>query len=91
MPARIFGEWIQFYRQEPFGEDRDDVRSAIIAAVIADVNRGKGKPRAKIEDFVAAKYIVAPDPQPQLTDAERVQKAMFDAQMRGWDVIVGKD
>lgn len=50
--AREFAEWKAYLQIEPFGEDRDDIRSAIIACVIANCNREKGKPPFKISDFV---------------------------------------
>lgn len=47
-----FAEWIAYYTVEPFGEQRADLRSAIIATVIANVNRGKGQRPFKTDDFM---------------------------------------
>jgi hypothetical protein len=41
-----------FYRLEPFGEERQDLRAAIIAQTIANVNRGAGRPPYKLSDFI---------------------------------------
>lgn len=46
-----FSEWIAFNDIEPFGEERDDLRSAIVAATIANIFRGKG-PAHKVADFM---------------------------------------
>ena len=39
-------------RIEPFGEERADLRSAQIACILANVNRGKGQKVFKIDDFM---------------------------------------
>ena len=45
-------EWMAFSRIEPFGEERADLRSAVVACVIANANRGKNQRPFKIDDFV---------------------------------------
>lgn len=52
MPARLFTEWMIFYNLEPFGEQRADLRAAIVAATIANANRGKNQRAYKVEDFM---------------------------------------
>ena len=47
-----FSEWIVYNRLEPFGEERADLRSAIVASVFANINRGKGQREFKVEDFM---------------------------------------
>jgi hypothetical protein len=47
-----FAEWMAFYRLEPFGEQRADYRAALICKILADINTPKGKPRAKVSDFL---------------------------------------
>ena len=44
--------WMAFYSLHPFGSDRDGIHSAIIAATIANVNRGKNQPAFNAEDFM---------------------------------------
>jgi hypothetical protein len=39
------------YQKEPFGEVRADIQSAMVAKVIADVNRGKNPPY-ELRDFM---------------------------------------
>jgi hypothetical protein len=52
IPASQLWEWIAYSKIEPFDERRADLRSAIIAKTIADINRGKYKPPYKIEIFM---------------------------------------
>jgi len=47
-----FSEWAAYSALEPFGEERADMRSAIIACVIANSNRGKNQPPFKVSDFM---------------------------------------
>ena len=64
--SREFAEWLAFDRVEPQGEFRADLRAGIIAAVIANVNRGRGTPAFKPADFM-------PDfDQPAQPDSEAV-------------------
>lgn len=54
MSSQEFSEWQAFARLEPFGEERADLRSAIVAAVIANTQRNPKK-RAKpfeVQDFM---------------------------------------
>jgi hypothetical protein len=37
---------------EPFGEDRADLRSGIVAATVYNLNRGRGMPSMKPVDFI---------------------------------------
>lgn len=43
MSSREFSEWMAFAELEPFGEERADLRSAIVAAVFANANRDRKK------------------------------------------------
>lgn len=52
MSSREFAEWMAFYKMEPFGEERADLRAAIVACTIANVNRAKGKRAFKVDDFM---------------------------------------
>lgn len=45
-------EWLAFYRTEPFGDVRADLRSAIIACVMANAWRGKNTKVFTVEDFM---------------------------------------
>lgn len=45
MPYTEAVDWAAFARIEPFGEERADWRAALVASVIAEVNRGRTKRR----------------------------------------------
>lgn len=47
-------EWAQYFQTEPFGEDRADLRNAILCLFIADTVGAKkqGGGRFKLEDFM---------------------------------------
>lgn len=51
MPAAQFAEWLAYYSVEPFGEERADLRNAILCRLVANALRGKGR-RAEVEDFM---------------------------------------
>lgn len=50
--ATEFKTWVAEYGIEPWGDDRGDLHSAVIASVIANANRGKGTRAFKLEDFM---------------------------------------
>jgi hypothetical protein len=50
MSSEEFTEWQAYYSLEPWGEDRADKRTALVAWVIAQVN---GNKKAKLNDFLA--------------------------------------
>ena len=52
MTASEFAEWYEFYRLDPWGEERADWRAGMIASVLANVNRGKKGRTFKPEDFM---------------------------------------
>ena len=47
-----FAEWMAFSRLEPWGEERADLRTGIVASTIANANRGKNTKAFKPEDFM---------------------------------------
>ena len=50
--AREFATWMAYARVEPFGEERADLRAGIVAATIANANRGKGIKAFEPADFM---------------------------------------
>ena len=50
--SREISEWIAFNNIEPFGEQRADLRAAMIACVMANAWRGKNQPAFKLDDFI---------------------------------------
>jgi len=48
-----FSEWIAYNRLDPIGSERDDVRTAMLATLIANAwCRGKGQPPFHVDDFM---------------------------------------
>ena len=45
-------EWIEYYKTDPFGNARSDLQSGIVAATIANVNRGKNTQSYQPSDFM---------------------------------------
>ena len=43
MTIREFAHWQVFYREDPFGDDRADIRSAQVSAILANANRDPKK------------------------------------------------
>lgn len=52
MPASALCEYIAMYQIEPFGEDRDDLRTGYAAAVSYNLNRQRGQKAMKPSDFL---------------------------------------
>lgn len=52
MPASDFFEFMVFERLEPFGDLRGDLQAGIIAATLANINRGKNTKPFKAADFM---------------------------------------
>lgn len=49
LTSRELGEWIAYYRLEPWGEERADLRAGIVASTIANVHRNPKKQRQPYE------------------------------------------
>lgn len=54
MRPHHLGEWLALYRIDPWGEWRDDLRSGIVASVVANVNRDS---KRKPEPFTAQDFV----------------------------------
>jgi len=50
--SREFSEWQAFWAVEPWGDERADIRSAMICCVTANAWRGKDDPPATLKDFL---------------------------------------
>ncbi len=48
-----FAEWIAFGATDPWWSARDDMRTALVCAVVANAHRAKGKP-FELSDFMLA-------------------------------------
>ena len=54
MSSLEFAEWLEFGEIEPWGEERADVRSAIVASTVANANRD---PKARKKPFTVADFM----------------------------------
>ena len=52
MSASEFTEWHEYYKLDPWGEERSDWRSGNVCATLVNVNRGKKGRQYKAEDFM---------------------------------------
>ena len=75
--SREFAEWMAFYRLEPFGEERADLRMAILAAVIANANRD---PKQRKQPYEPKDFMPQFD-QPQDTETEPWEQQLALAHM----------
>lgn len=61
-------DWQAYERFEPFEPQRADLRAAMTASLMVNLQIPKGKPRTKAKDFMPdfdAKYIDKPAPDPR--------------------------
>jgi hypothetical protein len=68
--AEEFGHWWALYLQEPWAEARADIAAGMIAATLANVNRGRDTPPFKPLDF-------APYLHPRDTASKEAAPAQF--------------
>ena len=47
-----FSEWLAVYKIDPFGNEREDLRMALLAATIANAHRGKDQEPYEVEFFM---------------------------------------
>jgi hypothetical protein len=81
MSSVEFIEWIAYYRLEPWGYEADNWRAGMIASVIANANRKKGKKAYKPTDFMPEE---PPDrPRSRAID-DTVLRAKLDGVMAAW-------
>lgn len=52
MTADELSEWHAFYRLEPFGEERADLRNGIVASILVNTNLKKGAKATTPLDFM---------------------------------------
>lgn len=87
MSAHEFAEWIAYYSLEPFGEERADLRAAIVACVIANANRDPKKRRRafKLADFMPQFDQPKPDSQTLLQKVEMLNEMLGGRDLRTTD------
>ena len=80
MPYRIYREWQLYYAHEPFGEERADVRSAIIAQTYVSMHLKKGVRPPPLSDFM---FQYDSPPEPKTPDDFFAQVKAINALMGG--------
>ena len=50
---RAWLDWCAYFEAEPWGEERADVRSAIVAATTYNMSRARGQAARPVRDFMA--------------------------------------
>lgn len=60
MSAHEFNQWHAFYSIDPWGGYRQDINSANICSVIANINRGENTQPYALEDFTLFQRYPAP-------------------------------
>lgn len=66
-------EWFAFYRIDPWGEGRGDLRSGIVASVVANANRGRSGKTFTAMDFMP---FAEREPDGQVELAKRIRAAL---------------
>ena len=81
-------EWLAFYELEPFGSEADYLGHAVVASVIANVNKAKGQKPFSVEDFMPKRN----EGSGVQTEAEMIQIAsMFTLGLGGQDLREDSD
>ena len=52
MDSRELAEWQAYYRLEPFGQERADLRAGIVASTLANIHRDPKRKAFAPEDFM---------------------------------------
>ncbi len=66
-----FASWQAYDRIDPFGQDRSDLRTAMVSATIANVNRS-----SKTKPFQPADFMPTFEPKPRQS-AQELQSRLF--------------
>ena len=86
LTAQEWLEWLAYAEAEPFGEERADLRMAILAAVEANVHRSRrGQKTYKPQDFMP-KFEGKKDPKDKAVQTLNTMKfiaAAFNAKAKG--------
>ena len=65
MSSREVTEWMAYASVEPFGEDRGDLRAALICSVIANANRDPKKKADPYQPIDFMPFAEKPEPSPE--------------------------
>lgn len=82
MSSAEFTEWMAFYQLEPFGEERADLRSAIVATTVANAHRGKHQRPYRVEEFMPRFERYPKSPEEMLAYVEMLNAAFGGKDLR---------
>ena len=77
-------DWMSYYQLEPFGYKADWLRTGVVAAMTANVNRKKGTKPAMPEDFIPKRKVLKKKRQ-----TVEEQRGVFK-QIMAWAKAAGK-
>lgn len=83
LDSRQIAGWMAYFSVEPFGEHAAYWRAGVIAATIANVNRGKRQRAYKPEDFMPPEPKLKREPQTPEEMALVLRRAHKAARKRG--------
>ena len=83
--SRELSEWAAYYRLEPWGEERADLRIGVLDSILANLFRKKGSREYKAQDFMLnfGKQDEAPDWRSMLSKVEMLNAAFGGVDKRG--------
>ncbi len=87
MPADLFLEWREYAETNPFGEERADLRAAIIAWTFYSKMRGKGESKRRVDWFMASKFF---GKQKRKQQTWQEQKAIFMGFAQAQNAMIAK-
>ena len=86
MSSREFAEWAAFYRLEPFGEERADLRAGIVAATMANTVRD---PKQRSKPFTPQEFMPLVGAELGLGDPEEKDPEELWAKLKAWAIGAG--
>jgi len=81
MSSREYAEWMAYYRLEPFGEERGDLRAGVVAATVANVNRD---PKVRGEPYSPRDFMPLVEEETEAPEPEEVY-----LKIRAWAAMAG--
>jgi len=89
MSSREFAEWMAYCEVEPFGEERADLRSAIVASTVANAHRDPKRRRKPFRPLDFMPRFDAPR-RPKGADSMLRMAELFNTALGGLDLRRGR-
>jgi hypothetical protein len=80
MPATEFAGWKAYFDIYPFTQDREDYRTALLAAVVSNMSGRTLKTMREVEDFLP--NYLKPAPKEKSLEQQRADKQAFKAMLQ---------